>query len=729
MVHEQATAFTDVAAYVERDFTVDPGSGAARVRGARVTAGFLRVLGATPAMGRDFASSEDVEGAQPVAVVTHAFWQGRLGADPNIIGRAIRIEGRDTVVVAVLGAGFQFRFSQGEPQVYLTSVFTPDVMTREQIRSGAGFLTYLARLKPAVSLEQARADLAAVDARYRQTFGSYADAANYNLYLVPFNDDLVGAVRPALAMLMGAVLLLLLIACANVAHLLLARAAQRRREAAIRLALGASLPILLRQFVIEALLLTSAGCLLGMAIARTAVSLLVTRGPVDVPRLVDAAPDARVIAFAILIAGITTVVFGVLPVLRLRSLKPGESLQDGRPGSLTSRSAGRLQQWLATSETAVTVALLIVAALLVRSLMRLQAVEPGFSAAQVYTAQVTLQQNSYREPYQREAFFTQLLAGVQAHVPTATVGATSYLPMAGGNYGFFFFIDGQPSLGVGRDPAISVRHVSADFFRAMQIPIRRGRAFADSDSAASQPVALINERAARQFFPDLDPIGRHVANSRDKTMREIVGIVGDVHSLGPAQSATAELYLPYRQVPWPSMTVVVASTLRPEEIAGAIRSTVQRLDRDQAIAEFRPMRQVVASTTTRQRFTSVLLAVFASTATLLAAIGLYGVIAIFVGQRRHELGIRLAVGAQRSDLLRLVMWQGGRMILIGTAAGVLGALALSRTLSGLLFGLSAIEPLSYAIGIGTLAISGLLACYLPARHAMNVDPVLALRAE
>ena len=723
------TSFSGTAASVGREFTVTVKNDPMQVTGARVTYEFFDVLGVAPEFGRLFRRDEDVEGAAPVAIITDAFWRNRLSADPAVVGTAIRIDGRPATIVGVLPAFFRFTFADREPQIFMTAVFTPAIMTPAQIQNGAGFLEYIFRLKPGVTIDQARAELASFDERYRREFGGRTDANKYRLSLTPFVDSLVGNVRPALLVLMGAVLLVLLIACANVAHLLLARAATRQRELALRLAIGASRGRLIRQLLTESVTLATGGCLVGVLAARIAIAVLIARGPANIPRLQDASPDAWVIAFAVLLAGVSALVFGIWPALRATDVSAGEVLRDGRAGGTTSRASARLQRWLATSETALTVALLIAAGLLFESLMRLEAVNPGFTAEHVYTAHVTLPRGKYADPAQREQFFTELLRNVEALPGVSSAGAISYLPMGNDNYGFFFYVEGQEHLGPGRDHVIAVRHVSADYFKTMRIPVRSGRTFTEQDTAGAEPVTIINESAANKFFPGVNPIGRHVANSGDRIMRRVVGVVGDVHYDGPTRSGQEELYLPYRQVPWPSMSIVVASDQSSDAVARALRTEVSRLDRDQAMTEIRTMASVVAATTTQQQFTTSLLGTFAILATALAAIGLYGVVALFVSQRRHEFGVRMALGASRLDVLRLAMREGVNVIGVGTIAGLTGAALGSRALSGLLFGVTATSPSVYAGAIAILVVIGLVASYVPARRATSVDPARALRAE
>jgi putative ABC transport system permease protein len=461
-------------------------------------------------------------------------------------------------------------------------------------------------------------------------------------------------------------------------------------------------------------------------VARAAVTLIAAYGPPDIPRLRDAAPDGTALLFAIAAACASAFLFGTLPALRAGRVPPGDVLRDGRTGGNTSR---RLHRWLAGSEAAVTVTLLVIASLLFESLVKMQQVEPGFTPDHVYAADVSLPRASYAEPARREAFFSDLLRRLGEEPGIGHVGATSYLPMSGSNYGFFFFVEGQPHLGTGRDPVIAVRHVSADYFRTMKIPVRRGRAFTDADAGGALPVAIINETAARKFFPNVDPVGRHLANSTDAIMREIVGVVGDVRFNGPTRPDPEELYLPYRQMPWPSMSIVISSSLGGDAVAAVVRRDVARIDPDQAVADIRPMQRLVAASTTEQQFVASLIGLFAVLAIALAAIGVYGVISLFVAQRRQEFGVRMALGAQRSDVMLLVLREGAWMTLGGAALGLAAAAAASRALGHLLFGVSATEPSAYVAGTLALVLVGLAASYFPARRAMSTEPAQALRSE
>jgi putative ABC transport system permease protein len=727
LVRDQNQVFSGVGAWIGRELAFSDGTTPEQVNGARVTWNFFNVLGVVPAAGRTFRPDDDIddlENAAPVAVVTDGFVQRRLGGNAAAaVGRRVTIEGRATTIVGSLPPGFRYEFTDREPQIYLTAVFTPGVMTVAQIRHGAGFLGYIGRLRPGVAIEDAVRDLASLDARYRKQFGSYVDASRFALHAVPLTQNVVGDVRPGLLVLMGAVALVLLIACANVAHLLLARAAARQHEIAVRLAIGASRGRVIRQLLTESVLLSLAGCAVGWWAVSLVIDVLVAHAPANIPRLRDTQSDLTVLAFATAISLATGVLFGITPALRATRLRASDVLKDTRSDGRSSGMTRRLHHLLAVSETAVTVALLIAAGLLFQSFMRMQHVDVGFQPANVYAAHVSLPRAKYAEPPQRERFFTQLLDRLRQQPGLANTGAISYLPMSGSNYGFIFYREESPD----RENVISVHHVGGAYFRTMQIPLRRGRVFTDRDDARSTPVAIINESTARHFFADADPLGRRLASTSDRILREIVGVVADVRFDGPARSGQDELYVPYQQIPWPSMTIVVRSPLAPDEVVAALRREVALLDPEQAVADIRPLTAIVDASMSQQEFTSGLFGVFAVLATTLAVVGLYGVMTLFVGERRREFGIRMALGARPADLVQLVMTEAVWMVGIGAAAGILGALALRRAVSNLLFGITASDVTTYAVSTAIVCAVGVIACYVPVRRAAALDPVHALR--
>jgi putative ABC transport system permease protein len=724
-VRDHAHAFSDVAAWVGRDLTISDGTTTPeQISGARVTWNFFRVLGVVPSAGRAFRPDEDIENAAPVAIVSAGLVTRRFGGDASAaVGRTMTIDGRPTTIVGVLPPHFRFQFTDREPEAYLTAVFTPGTLTAVQIQRGAGFLGYIGRLRDGLSTTDASKDLAVADARYRDEFGSFTDATRFALHAVPFTENLLGDVRPGLLVLMGAVALVLLIACANVAHLLLAKGAARQHELAVRLAVGASRGRLIRQFLTEALLLSFAGAAGGSWAVTLVMDVLVARAPANIPRLRDATPDLSVLVFAAVLSVGTVLIFGIAPAWRATRVRVGDVLKDGRPDGSTSRATARLHGFLAVSETAVTVALWITAGLLLQTFVRMQHVDLGFRPANVYAAQINLPRAKYSDAAKRERFFTQLLDNVRHQPGLANAGAVSYLPMGGSNYGFIFYREESPD----RDSVISVRHVGGDYFRAMSIPLRRGRLLDDSDDGRAKPVVLINESAVWHFFGETDPIGRRVASTSDRVLREIVGVVGDVRFDSPAQSGQDELYVPYKQIPWPSMTIVVNSRLSPNEVVGALRHEVTLLDPDQAVADIRPMTSIAAASMTEQQFTSGLLSTFALLATVLAVVGLYGVMSLFVTERRREFGILMALGATRAQVRRLVLGRGVRMVGAGAVLGVVAAVAMARALSGLVFGITTSDVTTYAVSAAAMFAIGLAACFLPAQRAVSTDPVHALR--
>ncbi len=727
MVAEQSRTFASLMAYVLRDVAISDGSTPQQIRGARVTASFFSVLGVQPALGRSFEATEDHEGGAPVAVLSYSLWQRSFGGDKKIVGRAITVDGQSTTVVGVMPRQFKFQFSASEPEILLPRVFEPTGITQREIQSGAGFLAANARLSRGASIAEAQAELNTINARYRQAYGSNVDAAKNGLHCEPFIDNVVGPVRPALLVLLAAVGLVLLIACANVAHLLLAKAAAHERETTIRIAIGGSMGRLVRQFMAESLMLSALGCGLGLLIASWAISLFSAAGPLSVPRLQDSSLDPTVALFAIALSVLTAVIFSLAPLLHASRLDLNSALREASRNSSQSRRSGFARNALAASQTALALALLIGAEVLIANFVRLQSVNPGFDAHNVLTADVALPVEKYT-PARQERFFTDAVERVRALPGVQSAAVISFLPMGSSRFGFYFFVEGTPSLGLGKDPVIWVKHVSAGYFQTMKIPVLAGRAFSEQDAGGSTPVAIINQTTARKYFPGVNPLGRHLANSRYRIMREVVGVVADVRFAGPDQPVSEELYLPYRQVPWPTMTLVVRTGLDPLYLAAAIKREIAKIDPDQPVASVLTMEQLVSDAVSRQRFTTFLLAAFALLALILASIGLYGVIAFFVAQRTREIGIRIALGAQRRDVLKMVAVQGLKLTLAGIVVGLIGAYVGIKFMSTLVANMQAAAP-AFVLGPVFLVLIALGAALLPARRAARVDPIEALRAE
>ncbi|HJX84859.1 MAG TPA: ABC transporter permease, partial [Candidatus Angelobacter sp.] len=558
-MRDQQRAFAGVTAFTNwRQINFADRHEAVQVPGGSVSSGFFTLLGTRLVQGHDFSSAEEDASAAPVAIVSYGFWQRRLNADPNVLspGRNIMLDGVSTTIIGVLPPDFRIQFGQDEPEVWLSRPAVSPIMTPVQVRSGAGYLTYVVRLRPQVTLAQAQSELDAISARYKTEFAGNVDAPNNGLRIVDFNEGLVGNVRPSLLVLLAGVALVLLIACANVSHLLMARAAGRQKEIGLRSALGASRKRLVRQLLTESLLLSLLGCGVGLFFSQLCLKLLLTGGPKDVPRLYQASLDGPVLLFALVISLITAIIFGLAPAFHSARVDLNTVLKDQGRGSTAHGRSGTIRNLLTISETAIAVMLVVGSALLMETLVQLQNVKLGFEPANVLTGRLTLAPAAYREPQQKVAFTRALLGRLQNQPGVEAVAIASYIPLRGGDFGFYFFVEGQPSLGMGKDPGINVRHISPRYFSTLRIPVLQGRDFTDQDNESTMPVAIVNEQTARRYWPGQSAVGKRLANSRDKIMRQVVGVAGDVRSHGPSTSVMDELYLPYAQVPWPTVNVV-----------------------------------------------------------------------------------------------------------------------------------------------------------------------------
>lgn len=726
---EQSKSLESVAAFYGYTPSLVSGREPELLNAARVSNEFFHVLAITPAHGRSFLSEEEAPGGGEVAIISDAFWHNRFAADPEMVGKTLSLDGRSLVVVGILPAEFHFPLQFPEPDVWLPRVSEPNFLTPLQVRSGAGYLNVIARLQSSETISRARAELAAINARYKQQFGGYADATKYALSATSLEESLVGPLRASLLVLLAAVGFVLLIACANVANLLLARAISRDREMGIRKALGASRARLVRQLLSESVLLALSGGILGVALAGIMMPALRALSPGAVPRLAEARIDARVLLFSLALCALTGLLFGLAPSLQAAGRELQETMKEGGRASSAGNKSGKLRFILVIAEIGMALVLVTSAGLLVDSFARLMNVNPGFSPKNLMTFPLTLPAAHYPQPQQQEAFYRQLLDRVRTIPGVQSAGATSYMPLSGASRFGFFCPEGRACLGTGRDPIIAQRQVTDGYFETVKTPLLRGRVFNEKDVANGQPVVIVNETTGARYWPGQDPIGKHIANSRDQIQREIVGVVADTKFGGLSAANTEEMYLPMAQAPWPTMTVLVRSSMSALPLITAVREKIAESDRNLPVAGIASMDEVIAGSIVQSRIIMQFVGAFATFALLLAAVGTYGVMAYSVTMRRQEMGIRAALGARPTDILRLVVGQGMRMAGIGVAIGVVISLAVTRLLATLLFGVRATDPLVFSAAALVLVGTALLACYLPARRATRIDPIVVLRYE
>jgi putative ABC transport system permease protein len=722
-----AQSLEHVAAYNQTSGALTGEGEPERLRGANVSAELFPLLGVEPLIGRAFSAEEDRPESNPVVLLGHGLWQRRFGADPNVVGREIMLNGRSTTVLGVMPPDFNFPV-QGLPRDYW-SPLAPSIGKRATER-GSHYLNVIAGLRPGFTPAQAAGETQSIAARLE---GQYPDTnTGFSLNVISAHEELVKDVKPALLVLLGAVGFVLLIACANVANLLLARATARTKEIAIRTALGASRLRVLRQLLTESVLLSILGGSLGLLLAVWGVDLLMSASPADIPRVKEIGLDARALGFTFAVSIMTGLIFGLAPALQASKLDLNETLKEGGRGSTEGLRRNRVRSLLVVSEIALSLVLLVSAGLLIKSFMRLSEVNPGFNPDHVLTVGVSLPPAKYTEERQQAAFFRETLERLRNSPGIVSAGAVFTLPLSGSNRANSFQIAGRPTPNPGEEPEANDRVTTPDYFQAMGIPVLKGRVFTERDNSDAPPVLIVNESFAHRFFPDEDPIGKRIIVDSERSPKgsEIIGVVGDVRHRSLDAEGGAEYYRSYLQSPERSMSLVIRTQASdPASIAATLRGVVQQVDKDQPLSNIQTMNQLLADSVARQRFNMLLLGIFSAVALMLAAVGIFGVMNYSVSQRTHEIGIRMALGAQGRDVLRMVVGQGMILTLIGVAVGLLAAFALTRVMSNLLFGVSATDPLTFAGVSLLLAAIALVACYIPARRATKVDPMIALRYE
>ncbi|MBA3961837.1 MAG: ABC transporter permease [Chthoniobacterales bacterium] len=725
----QNHTFAAMAAYSDASTIWGTGEEAVDVPGIAVTADIFQVLGTAPLLGRGFSREDEKRDAARVVVISYGFWQRHFAADPNILGRKVTIAGHPATITGVMPSGWKFPV-QDDQVNYLAPVEQLYGTASSDPLSGRGshFLSMVGCLKAGVALRTATADLQTIAAQLAR---QYPDTnAGRTVRLVALQADVVGSIRPALLVLTAAVALVLLIACANVANLFLARAAAREREIAIRSALGASRFQIVRQLLCETLILALLGAGAGLLLAWWTTDALVALAPADLPRLSDIRVNGTVISFTLGVALLTSLIFGLVPAWQVSRPQVEQALKEASRGSTGGTRSHRLRAAFVVSQFALSLVLLVGAGLLIRSFAELRAVQPGFDARGVATFWQALPKSRYDSPTKQAQFFEKLLTKLRALPGVTAAGMGSPLPFSDSDRSTSFGFVGQPPPAPGMQPSASNLTTDGSYFSTMRIALRRGRVFDERDRPEAPPVLLINEAFAKQYFPGQDPLGQRIAIGPTKEKRAVVGIVANSKHSSLAEPNQPEFYLPFSQNPDGFMDLVVRTGEPvPNELETTLRRAVHEVDAQQFVPVVRPLTQLLSQTLTQSRFNTALLGAFATVAILLAAIGIYGVIAYNVAQRTKEIGIRMALGAQRRQMLLMILRQSLTMAAIGIVIGVASAFAATRLLSALLFGVGPTDLLTYAAVIVVLASAAFLAALIPARRAMKINPVIALHYE
>ena len=724
---EQNRVFSEMAGNSFHDLTLTGAGEPSIVNTADVTPEIFALLSAKPLAGRTLLPEDGKQGAAPVAVVSENLWHSRFGSDPALVGQSITLDMRPFTVVGILPASF--RYPDGAPRQDVWISVAQDPLFGPRLpQPGSRVLVGIGRLKPGVSLAQAQAEMNTLGARLAKEFP--AEDSGLTIRIEPYRKFVVGEVKSPLLILFGAVALVLLIACANIANMLLSRATSRGREIAVRIALGAGRARIVRQLLTESALLGLLGGGAGVLLADWGVWSLRPFLPSNVILINSIHVGSSVLAFALLLSVAAALAFGLAPALLATPSNFQANIQEG--GERTGQRGGQhMRSFLAIAEISLAMVLLVAGGLLIRSFRLVTSVNPGFDPRNVIEAEVSLPQFLYATPQQWTAFSNELLARLHAQPGLRDSALAAPLPMdRQGEASFAFSIVGDPPLPPGKSPTADYATVSPDYFQMMRIPLLRGRFFSDADSPSSPKVAIISEALVRRYFPNQDPLGRQMRFGfppNSDVSREIVGIVGDVRDVALSRKPGPMMYVPFAQAPLYGGEVVVRSSLSASSVAAGIRQAVGSIDKSLPVTDIESLSDALGQSISQERFRTFLLASFSAIALVLAAVGIFGVISYSAAQRTREIGIRIALGAERRDVLRLILGQGTKLALVGLGIGVVAAFLLTRVMSSLLYSVSATDPLTFASVTIILLSVALTACYIPARRAMRVDPIVALR--
>ena len=729
LCRDQNRVFSEMAGNAFHDLTLTGAGEPSIVNAAAVTPEILPLLNATPIAGRTLVPEDGKQGAVPVAVLNENLWRSRFGSNPALIGQSITLDQRSFTVVGILPASF--RYPDGAPRQDVWIPVAQDPLFGPLVsQPGVRLLVGIGRLKPGISLTQAQGEMNILGARLAKDFP--AQDSGFTIRIEPYRQLVVGNVKSPLLILLGAVGLLLLIACANIANLLLSRGTSRAREIAVRIALGAGHARIVRQLLTESALLGLLGGLAGVLLAASTVWSLRPFLPSEVIQISPIHVGGPVLVFAMVLSLAAVLAFGLAPALLATPSNFQTKVKEG--GDRTGQRGGqRVRSFLAIAEISLAMVLLVAGGLLMRSFALVTSVDPGFDPTNVIEAEVSLPQFQYSTPQQWTAFSNELLARLHAQPALRDSSLAAPLPMdRQGQATLGFSIVGNPPLPPGKSDAANYTTVSPDYFHVMRIPLLRGRFSSEQDSPSNPNVAIISETLARRYFPNQDPIGRQMRFGfppNSNVPREIIGVVGDLRDVTLSQKPGPMMYVPFAQAPLYGGEVVVRSSSSASSVAAAIRQTVQSIDKNLPVTDVEPFPEAVGASVAQERFRTLLMSSFSGIALILAAVGIFGVISYSASQRTHEIGIRMALGAQQSNVLRLILGQGAKLAFLGLGIGAVAAVLLTRLMASLLYGISATDPLTFGVVAIVLLGVAVTACYIPARRAMRVDPMVALRHE